>query len=437
MEILIETTTPVNTKLCAKYKRSFAYPTVTDRLPVILTSIIDVLVRDKNDLSDDSKTETKALIGELSELKYIMQTGKVLNHFTSNEVDTELWNRDIERLEQQVDELTFYSAPWLFVECYLYRRIREVFSLSTTLKDYDPFTDKKVAVLENSLPAIKPLMDNLTENKILDSHPLKTTDLINEFIKLIKNCLWANRVDLSLSSGRMENCCAALDIDAWDSFILVNDVEKVLDLLFSPGESEGTKKIVDYVMDNSGLEILCDLCLADFLVSRCKVDHIRLRVKRIPWFVSDVTRSDLKHTLHRLSTIDSSLCQFFAKRWQEYLDKGLWTVHDDSFWTLGLSFDEMSTYDSSLYNSLSEAFLIIFKGDLNYRKLIQDTNWETTTPMSEAVGRFRPAPFVALRTLKADTIAGLHPGTAAKLDSETPDWLVSGKYGVIQFLEKQ
>lgn len=30
--------------------RSFAYPTVTERLPVIVTTIIDTLVREKNEL---------------------------------------------------------------------------------------------------------------------------------------------------------------------------------------------------------------------------------------------------------------------------------------------------------------------------------------------------------------------------------------------------
>lgn len=80
--------------------------------------------------NEDSRTESKSVIGELSELKYMLQTAKPIVRFSSKEPDTERWNSDIQRYEQQVDdELTFYNGPWLFVECYLYRRIREIFIL--------------------------------------------------------------------------------------------------------------------------------------------------------------------------------------------------------------------------------------------------------------------------------------------------------------------
>jgi hypothetical protein len=65
------------------------------------------------------------------------------------------------------------------------------------------------------------------------------------------------------------------------------------------------------------------------------------------------------------------------------------------------------------------------------RKLAYDCRWPLDAPFSAAVGPFRPAPFVTLRTLKADVMAGLKPGQGAALDQLDKDWQVGrcGKGG--------
>jgi len=98
----------------------------------------------------------------------------------------------------------------------------------------------------------------------------------------------------------------------------------------------------------------------------------------------------------------------------------------------------MPTAAPELYADLSQSSLIILKGDLNYRKLLYDGKWEPTTSFSEATGDFKPAPFLALRSLKADVVAGLREGQAESLTSKEggPSWMTSGKYGMIQLWKK-
>jgi hypothetical protein len=60
-----------------------------------------------------------------------------------------------------------------------------------------------------------------------------------------------------------------------------------------------------------------------------------------------------------------------------------------------------------------------------------DLNWQPETPFSVAV-RGAPKPLVTLRTLKADVIAGLSDGLAAKLSAECPNWMISGDFAVVQ-----
>ena len=72
-------------------------------------------------------------------------------------------------------------------------------------------------------------------------------------------------------------------------------------------------------------------------------------------------------------------------KWKDYLESGLWELSADSFWTFPHVYSEMCSADPPLYSTLAEAKLVIFKGDLNYRKLVGDRNWETTVPFRTAL----------------------------------------------------
>ena len=170
-----------------------------------------------------------------------------------------------------------------------------------------------------------------------------------------------------------------------------------------------------------------------------------------------------------------SRMQKLGEKWSHYFSTGAWTLHSDPFWTYPHDFSLLKADDPDLYRSLSEASLVIFKGDLNYRKLVGDLAWSPTTSFEKSLQGFHPAPLVSLRTLvscfysgfwnfppyfcqldyivevsqngcfekkicikfqKADVVVGLKEGQASKAQETDPEWMTNGNWGLIQFCDK-
>jgi hypothetical protein len=101
--------------------------------------------------------------------------------------------------------------------------------------------------------------------------------------------------------------------------------------------------------------------------------------KDFGWFVSDVIPDDLDSLFDLLQ--DESIAdteehkndlKFLRDRWFQFYTSGKIKVRQDPFWTTAHSFWRMSTQAPELYKALQASDLVIFKGDLNYRKLIED-----------------------------------------------------------------
>lgn len=92
----------------------------------------------------------------------------------------------------------------------------------------------------------------------------------------------------------------------------------------------------------------------------------------------------------------------------------------------------MKKKDPKLYAKLSDAKLVIFKGDLNYRKLLGDINFEHTINFTTALGSFSPTNILSLRTVKSDICVGLAPSMAESLFEKDENWMITGQYGLIQ-----
>lgn len=183
----------------------------------------------------------------------------------------------------------FMNAPWLFAEAYKYRRLRECFSLSRYWVDYDVFFRQKCDTFARSDSAVFELAMRFAE---------PTKDLTPEknklmFLELAQICLWGNSTDLSLLIDMTEDDIKALQstggdhLAATEKNILGNDLHALADYVLS---LKGGR--IDFILDNAGFELYCDLVFADWLVQAGICKEVKFHGKRIPWFVSDVTKKD-------------------------------------------------------------------------------------------------------------------------------------------------
>lgn len=268
----------------------------------------------------------------------------------------------------------------------------------------------------------------------------KSREEIGKFFRrLLKLNLWGNRNDLSVSLGveiANENDSNPIeDIESFNEFLVVDQTHDIWKCI---SELNKKSEIVDIINDNSAYELMCDFILADFIISNNLANVIRFHVKAIPWFISDVTPSDFFWSLNQLENSPNEILRKTGQRWMKYVEDKKFVLIDppSHFWTSGLEFYKMESVDPNLYNLISESHLAIFKGDLNYRKLLGDINWDTTTDFKTVLQGFQPTNLCTLRTVKADLVCGMKEGEAVKLKEKDPKWMETGRFGVIQFATK-
>ncbi|XP_015447869.1 protein-glutamate O-methyltransferase isoform X3 [Pteropus alecto] len=423
---------------------SFAYLTIKDRIPQILTKAIDTLHRHKSEFfekhGEKGMEAEKKAISLLSKLRNELQTDKPIIPLVEKFADTDIWNQYLEHQQSLLSESDgkprwFYS-PWLFVECYMYRRIHEAVIQSPPIDDFDVFKESKEQNFFESQESIIALGTHLQE-LLKTIEDLDENNLKNEFFKLLQISLWGNKCDLSLSSGNTisQKTNIINSLEHFRPFILVNDMEHLWSLLSNRKKTrgKGTVSRVDIVLDNSGFELVTDLILADFLLSSKLATEVHFYGKTIPWFVSDTTIHDFNWLIEQVKHSNHKHLSKCGVDWENYIKMGRWVYHDHIFWTLPHEFCAMSQVAPDLYAELQKAHLILFKGDLNYRKLTGDRKWEFTIPFHQALNGFHPAPLCSIRTLKAEIQVGLQPGQGEQLTASDPNWLTTGKYGVFQF----
>lgn len=436
---IVDGKTPQNVPLSAKYKKSFAYYTIQERLPIIITKIIDQMTRDKDELmeyfnGEQTKEDLKEVIANISELKYELQTNKEFIPLDGDEVDKDVWNTFIGTLGENN---TYFSAKWLYAETYLYRRLKSIFEKTKSLKEFDCFRKQKDYAFTKSKSAINMVLQHTAD--FYSKHPTSDASVLGQleefFYKLLRVNLWGNRCDLSISNGRevaqTGNPFEALP--SYESSILADDSRKIWDCLKSGSKS----CTIDFILDNAGYEIFGDFVLADFILRYNFANKVRFHCKAIPWFISDVVYRDFHWSIRQLVNSDVEVLVSFGQRLQQYVDSGRLELRPtEFFWTSPYEFQAMQKIAPKLYADLATSHLLIFKGDLNYRKLLADMNWPYSSKFTDVLGVFRPTNLCTLRTVKADLICEIPDGIEEELSKIDPMWMETGQYGVMHFASK-
>ncbi|MFC8719499.1 damage-control phosphatase ARMT1 family protein [Kitasatospora sp. NPDC057198] len=294
------------------------------------------------------------------------------------------------------------EAPFLWAESWFYRQLLEAtgwFRPDDAWHGVDPFAPFKTAELAG---------------EAVDGE-LAALDAESGRDALLAAALWGNRADLSFRlTARDDSAASGLVAD--DSARLWAALER------------GRGGRVGLIADNAGRELLPDLVLLDHLLTTGLAGRAVLYVKPHPYFVSDATTADALACVERLRTAPGAAAAAVGGRLWRAMADGTLAVRTHPFFCAPLPYRAMP---ADLRAELAGATLTVLKGDLNYRRLVDDRHWPPTTPFDALTGHF-PTPVAALRTLKSDVAAGLAPDTVARLDATGTPWRTSGQHALIQ-----
>ncbi|MFE9771824.1 damage-control phosphatase ARMT1 family protein [Streptomyces sp. NPDC005931] len=305
---------------------------------------------------------------------------------------------------------SWYDVPWLWSESWLYRQLLHAVGYFTPgpWQGIDPFRPAKLAELGSST----------TDEELAALDDLADRPAEEQARALLHGSLWGNRADLGFRLSA-EGTTTAAPVPA----LVADDSERLWRLLRTAGT--GTLCLV---ADNAGRELVPDLLLIAHLLAHGHIARAVLHVKPYPYYVSDATTADVLDAVRRLTGARGAAAEHGRRLWTALTD-GRLTLRAHPFSCSPLPYDRMP---DDLRADFAAASLTMFKGDLNYRRLVGDRRWPPTTPFADVTRSF-PGPVAALRTLKSEVITGLTPDTeAALVAAEEQRWRVSGTHALIQ-----
>lgn len=340
------------------------------------------------------------------------------------------------KVPKNVNELTLrdciYNAPFFEAEVLFYHALLAQKEYFSNKNDFFA-SGKKFSIINGNEDFIQHLKSLFSKKDI--EKEFCTDDEKKYFKNSLLYCLSANTSDLSQLNSKDR-----FDFKANDITVLCDDSESVYEFLKTLCTEKEKHRRFDIICDNCGKELFSDLFLACYFLHLKFADEVVFHVKKYPFFVSDATENDFGFLLQSILTKDKDI-----EECRDYLNSGKIKVETNDFWTSPKTFNELEKEDSDLYKELTKSSLIIVKGDLNYRRLVEDKNWnydESFIKLTENV--FGNVPILAPRVIKSDVLVGvssamyhLAKSTESVNSSIENSFKANGKWAVIHFNPKK
>ena len=317
--------------------------------------------------------------------------------------DADLWRP----VRAAHDGESWLDTEWLFAEYFAYRMAMDAARYLDT--GLDPFAPVK--------------RDEMVSAALWEALAEGLNDRAEEegaIARALRRALWGNRLDLSIAASAAQGTAAHAD------HLLTDHAEAAETLL-----RRSAPETVHIVMDNAGTEQALDYVLVDRLLRLGVARRVVLHVKALPVLVSDAVVADI-WTLLDLMARRGGEAAALAARLRESVEADRLRVVPDFFWNTPRRVWDLPT---RLERAFAGASLVVLKGDANYRRATNDAIWPPDATLADAVKSF-PAPLLALRTIKSDTLVGVDPERQRALDADAPGWRTGGTYGVVQLVPK-
>ena len=360
---------------------SFAFFTLTRRLPSIVRSVIE-----NNNFDNEINDKLECLFAEIpeAELKPLPDSSDV--------------NRKM-NAEIREQKYRWNDAPFIFAENYLYHRLKEICNYSGTKYDYFAFK-KDEDVLSKKEILLKTIED--TEKLFAGGTPESFNHLMHFYLS-------GNTADLSQTKTIGKN----------NITLLIDDTEKTRGIFNASNQ-------IDIVLDNSGEELFYDILFSHWILSKTNTKTVNLHFKTFPYFVSDAMIKDFHFLLWELSADKRG--GKFCNAIYNYISRANVVLYEDDYWT---DTNDFSIIPENIKRIFSKSDIIIFKGDLNYRKLAEDRHWNHNTETKEII-TYKQNNCLIIRVLKSEIITNLNniPGAGNN------EWMYNGRFGIIQLVDR-